>query len=224
MSTIVSSRSPMAVTRIVRAMAVALLFSLFTSPAVADSSRELLWGDTHLHTAYSFDAFLNGNRSADPDTAYRWAKGLPVIHPYHRARVRVKDPLDFLVVADHAEFLGVIRKLYYDIHDGPGAEFAQQVRDVFDSGQGGKMFAGVLPMGAVAPGDTEDPISEAGAPNLLAVGEIADGLRRDTWAYTSASADLHEEPGHFSTMMGLGLSSRPAGANLRRVVRTPADV
>lgn len=223
MSTIVSSRSLMAVTRVVRAMAVALLISLFTSPAVADSSRELLWGDTHLHTAYSFDAFLNGNRSADPDTAYRWAKGLPVIHPYHRARVRVKDPLDFLVVADHAEFLGVIRKLYYDIHDGPGAEFAQQVRDAFDSGQGGKIFAGVLPMGAVAPGDTEDPISEAGAPNLLAVGEIADGLRRDSWAETTAAADRHNEPGHFTAMIGWEWSSLPSGANLHRVVMTPAD-
>jgi hypothetical protein len=76
--------------------------------------RRLLWGDTHLHTSYSFDAFLNGNQSADPDQAYRWAKGLPVIHPYHRARVRIGTPLDFLVVSDHAEFLGGIRDIHRD--------------------------------------------------------------------------------------------------------------
>jgi len=85
---------------------------LLPALAGADESRRVLWGDTHLQPSYSFDAFLNGNRSADPDTAYRWAKGLPVIHPYHRARVQIDTPLDFLVVADHAEYLGVIRNLY----------------------------------------------------------------------------------------------------------------
>ncbi|MHC4447940.1 MAG: DUF3604 domain-containing protein, partial [Planctomycetota bacterium] len=42
------------------------------------------FGDTHLHTSYSPDAYLMGNQSADPDTAYRYAKGYPVIHPLHR--------------------------------------------------------------------------------------------------------------------------------------------
>ena len=62
------------------------------APAAGHPVRQVYFGDTHLHTSYSFDAFLNGNRSADPDTAYRWAKGLPVIHPYHRARVRIQTP------------------------------------------------------------------------------------------------------------------------------------
>ena len=39
------------------------------------AETELLWGDTHLHTSNSFDAFLRENTSADPDTAYRFAKG-----------------------------------------------------------------------------------------------------------------------------------------------------
>jgi len=209
--------------RSLRGLVVCLLFVFVTSSAFADSSRQLLWGDTHLHTAYSFDAFLNGNRSADPDTAYRWAKGLPVIHPYHRARVQVKDPLDFLVVADHAEFLGVIRKLYYDIHDGPGAKFAQQVRDAFDSGNGAAMFKGVLPVGAVEPGDTQDPISDEGAPNAFVLGDLGAKISRDTWAETTAAADRHNEPGRFTAMIGWEWSSLPSGANLHRVVMTPVD-
>ena len=71
-------------------------------------SREpnrLLWGDTHVHTSYSEAAQRPENRLADPDTAYRWAQGLPVVHPYTRARVQLKTPLDFLVVTDHAEGL-----------------------------------------------------------------------------------------------------------------------
>ena len=58
----------------------------------ADGTTQLYWGDTHLHTSNSFDAFLNLNESADPDTAYRWARGLPVLHPYTQARVRIGNP------------------------------------------------------------------------------------------------------------------------------------
>jgi hypothetical protein len=91
--------------------AAAILLATFTLPSVAGESRQLLFGDTHLHTAYSFDAYLNKNQTGDPDTAYRWARGLPVVHPYHQARVQIGTPLDFLVVSDHAELLGVIRAI-----------------------------------------------------------------------------------------------------------------
>ncbi len=53
-------------------------------PAFAAEPTQLYWGDTHLHTSYSFDAFLNLNDSADPDTAYRWARGLPVVKYRYR--------------------------------------------------------------------------------------------------------------------------------------------
>src|SRR5210317_1386153 len=74
--------------------------------------NRLYWGDTHLHTSYSPDAYLMQNRSADPDTAYRYAKGYPVVHPYHKARIQIGTPLDFLVVSDHGEFMGVIPMLF----------------------------------------------------------------------------------------------------------------
>jgi hypothetical protein len=89
-------------------------------PAAAQDSRRLLWGDTHVHTVYSADAYINNNLSGDPDTAYRYARGVPVIHPFHRARVQIDTPLDFLVISDHAEYLGVIRHIHRDgvISDG----------------------------------------------------------------------------------------------------------
>ena len=64
------------------------------APLWAAQPTQLYWGDTHLHTSYSFDAFLNHNDSADPDTAFRWARGLPVIHPYTEARVQIGTPTD----------------------------------------------------------------------------------------------------------------------------------
>ncbi|HEX4999571.1 MAG TPA: DUF3604 domain-containing protein [Terriglobia bacterium] len=70
-------------------------------------NTNLYWGDTHLHTSYSSDAYNWGNVNADPDTAYRFARGLPVIHPTLGSRVRRKQPLDFLAVTDHAEGFGL---------------------------------------------------------------------------------------------------------------------
>ena len=84
--------------------------ALFGFPASAE--KELLWGDTHLHTSYSTDAFLNQNFTVDPDAAYRFAKGLPVVHPSTGTRVQIESPLDFLVVADHAESFGVVKRAY----------------------------------------------------------------------------------------------------------------
>ena len=75
------------------------------SGAIAREPNRLLWGDTHVHTSFSADAHRLGNRSADPNTAYRWAKGLPVVDPYTQARVQLRAPLHFAIVADHAEGL-----------------------------------------------------------------------------------------------------------------------
>ena len=94
-----------------------LLVTASTVSVADDKSTlqtQVYFGDTHLHTSYSFDAFLNNNHSADPDTAYRWAKGQPVVHPYNRARVQIETPLDFLVVSDHAEMLGVMKAVRND--------------------------------------------------------------------------------------------------------------
>ncbi|HBM84755.1 MAG TPA: hypothetical protein DD459_13885, partial [Halieaceae bacterium] len=96
-----------------------LFIAALLLPILASAQEKtLLWGDTHLHTTYSSDAFANNNLLADPDTAYRYAQGLPVVHPYHHARLQIETPLDFLVVSDHAEYMGVIRHLYYNGSDG----------------------------------------------------------------------------------------------------------
>ena len=69
---------------------------------VTGQERNVYWGDTHVHTSYSNDSYGWGNVTADPETAYRFAKGLPVVHPGLGSRVRLERPLDFLAVADHS--------------------------------------------------------------------------------------------------------------------------
>ena len=79
-----------------------LLFAgcLLVSTTANAAGKQLLWGDTHLHTTYSSDAYTNNNLTAKPDVAYRYARGMPVVHPYHKARVQIETPLDFLVLTD----------------------------------------------------------------------------------------------------------------------------
>ncbi len=76
------------------------------SPYVGQSHpNRVFWGDTHVHTSHSWDAGLVGN-TLGPDEAYRFAKGQKVIASSGQP-VKLVRPLDWLVVADHAESLGV---------------------------------------------------------------------------------------------------------------------
>jgi hypothetical protein len=207
-------------------IAAVALGCLFAVPAAAEGGKRLLWGDTHLHTALSFDAFLSGNYTADPDTAYRWAKGLPVIHPGNRTRVRIGTPLDFLVVTDHAEFLGGIRDIYREGIQHQSRNplrrlayryFEWRIRRAIDSGAGRAYFRSLLPT-------QEDPLEAAGSWDPTASSPPgADVSARNAWEATLAAAEAHDAPGRFTALIGWEWSSTPGGANLHRVVVTDAD-
>jgi len=212
-----------------RALCTLLSITAVIPPTVvADAERVLLWGDTHLHTSNSFDAFLNGNMTADPEVAYRWAKGLPVVHPYHQARVRIGTPLDFLVVSDHAEFLGGIRDIYYDgiQAEDPGLIdrllywFGEwQIRRAIDGGTGPDYFRDLLPDA------TEDPAAAAASWREdvgAATPPGADVSLRNAWARLIETAEAHNDPGRFTALIGWEWSSNPGGANLHRVVMSDA--
>ncbi len=204
-----------------------LLAVLMTAaPLAAAQGKQLLWGDTHLHTSNSFDAITIGNRTIDPAAAYRYARGMPVVHPYHGARVQIGTPLDFLVVSDHAEFLGVVRHVYEDwvptkdlgVIDSVYAWFSALV---IKAGVGSKW--GPLLFGSRLP-TAEDPL-EAGE-RLQEEGFKIGGIpplpdvSRATWAATTAAADAANEPGTFSALIGWEWSSNNGGANLHRIVIT----
>ena len=91
----------MQITKSYLLVSLTLSMCAFAGPLTAQE-RNLYWGDTHVHTSYSSDAYNFGTVMTDPDTAYRFAKGLPVIHEGFGSRVRLDRPLDFLVVADHS--------------------------------------------------------------------------------------------------------------------------
>ena len=196
-------------------------------PLAALAEKQLLWGDTHLHTSYSFDAFLNNNLSADPDTAYRFAKGAPVIHPYHRARMQLSAPLDFLVVSDHAEYTGVLRDIYRNgLQDDDAGLLdsiyywytTRTIRNAVDERAGPPLFRDVLP-------ESADPRTAAASwsSNTTSRFPSPTEVVRTAWSEIIAAAEAHYEPGRFTTLLGWEWSSVPGGANLHRVVVTDAN-
>ena len=191
------------------------------------TEKQILWGDTHLHTNRSFDAFTNRNFSVGPDEAYRFARGLPVVHPGHKARVQLETPLDFLVVSDHAEFLGNIRHLYNVGIPTDGMDFFQKlrvwyvqylIRDAIKKGEGRAFFVRQLP----EPFDTpQEAISEwdlAGS-----VFPRVPILEDQAWSDIADAAEANNIPGQFSAILGWEYSLIPGGANLHRVVMTDLD-
>ena len=84
---------------------------LATGAAAQNRDRNAYFGDLHVHTKLSFDAYIFNVR-ATPDDAYRYAKG-ESIHHASGYDVRLTDaPLDFLAVTDHSEYLGVIPAMH----------------------------------------------------------------------------------------------------------------
>ena len=88
--------------------------SVEQAPAASTASEELpdavYWGDTHVHTSYSFDAGGWGN-TLDPNEAYRFARGEKVTASMGLEAQLVK-PLDLLMVADHSDNMGMVADLF----------------------------------------------------------------------------------------------------------------
>ncbi|MCZ6655828.1 MAG: DUF3604 domain-containing protein [Gammaproteobacteria bacterium] len=211
----------------IRPIAVFLLVSVLGYAAAHAAERQLLWGDTHLHTNYSFDAFLNNNLTADPDTAYRWAKGQPVIHPFNRTRVRIDTPLDFLVVSDHAELMGALRDIYYNGINQADAGILDRViqwytertvRQAIDEREGAALFVSALPKSRNA-----REAAKSWAEDVGQAFPLSDNVVEDAWRQSTDATERHYEPGKFTALVGWEWSSIPGGANLHRVVFTDAD-
>lgn len=160
--------------------------------ADVDFPVTVYWGDTHVHTAISGDAFYAGTRLG-LDDAYRFARGEEVTTSTGQ-RARLRRALDFVVLADHG--------------NNAGAAFSRDAweRDpAFRSTELGRLWAEAFAELAADPEiDGEalrtGPLLPTHRLNQIAVRHA--GFRRSVWEMITVAADRYNEPGRFTTFIG----------------------
>ena len=166
--------------------------------------KNAYFGDTHIHTRYSFDAYLMGTR-ATPDDAYAFAKGDTLQHP-SGFEMKMKKPLDFLSVTDHAFYLGAMREAAEGSGPLSELELGRVARSIKDPADSRAAFAAALGY-VVSSQDREI--------DILDDKEVA----RSAWQDIIESAERHNDPGNFTTFIGYEYTaSGPEFENLHRNV------
>ncbi len=163
-----------------------------------------LFGDTHLHTAASFDAGAFGARIT-PREAYRLARGAEITASSGQP-VKLSRPLDFLVVADHSDNMGMFPDLYAGKPEVIADPQARTWYDMIKSGKGADAALQII-MGF---GAGTLPPSMIYAPNTRAY--------KNAWEDNIAAADEYNEPGQFTALIGYEWTSNTRGNNLHRNV------
>jgi len=167
-----------------------------------DFPNQVFFGDTHLHTAYSADAGL-ALSTLTPDDAYRFAKGEQVTSSLG-VPARLNRPLDWLVVTDHAENLGLPVAMTTKDPVMQSNEWSRKISKAFEPGT----------MDAVreAYGIWYGNVTKPGAKDPMA----GTGLTESYWKKTTEAAERHNQPGTFTALIGYEWTTAPDGNNLHR--------
>ena len=179
-----------------------------------NEDRNAYFGDLHIHTRSSFDAYIfNVRRTADD--AYRFARGDTITHPSGFDMTIAGGPLDFYTVTDHAEYLGILPAM-----NTPGTELSElpRAQDMFSTDPG-RITAAFQGVGAsVRSGEVIAEMHDT---------DVMDSV----WMQNVAAADRHYVPGEFTTFAAYEYTSVAAneeqgsfaGGNLHRNVFFKGD-
>ena len=206
-------------------------FSLDNSEAskeiIKNDNRDAFFGDLHVHTMYSFDAFIFGT-TASPDDAYSYAKGAAIKHPLG-FDMQLDDPLDFYAITDHAAWLGMIRA-YADPDTKPGQlDFAADLHGLNNPEnlntntfvRRASLFANLLTGELITP--SKNPLKILGAylqeDTIYGTSAYDRETHHSAWKDIAEAAERHNNPGEFTTFIAYEFtSSGPGQSNLHRNV------
>jgi len=178
----------------------------FSPYAGRDFPTQVFWGDTHLHTGMSMDAGAFGAR-LNPEDAHRFARGEELTSSTG-LRVKLSQPLDFLVVADHSDNMGFFPRLYAGdpkmLADPTGKRWYDMVQA---GGQKGVEAAVEI---IIAFSQNKFPEALASIPGSQAY--------RSAWEQTIKAAEKYNEPGRYTAFVGYEWTSNTGGNNLHRVL------
>ena len=192
-----------------------------------NEDRNLYFGDTHVHTKYSFDAYIFGT-TASPDDAYSFAKGAPIKHPLG-FDMQLSEPLDFYAVTDHGFFLGMFEKLADTSHPASSLPGADPYHDINAPGNTGidsisrrrNAFSNFFWLSTFG-----NKFSQWRALNFknniaLSMPMFDYAVHKSAWKEIAESAQRNYEPGKFTTFIGYEFTTNSGdleGGNLHRNV------
>ncbi|QCK15438.1 DUF3604 domain-containing protein [Mangrovivirga cuniculi] len=182
--------------------------------------KDVYWGDTHNHTGNSFDVFLFGTPNSTPETAYRFAKGEEVESPTSGRPMKLTEPLDFLVVADHAEMLGAFTLLYDNNPEVANTKSGKKFLEINPDKNNEEGLQKIYDILNYA-GFDEPNEADLGSKDLM--NDLGGENRKEAWYRYIETAERHNNPGTFTTLIGWEWSSNAGGANLHRVIFMPQD-
>jgi len=192
-----------------------ILTSVLMVPAAATGAgneenplRNVYYGDTHVHTAYSLDAYLGGTRMTPAD-AYRFARGEAIVvnGKPHRLRRR----LDFAAVTDHAEYLGEMQAALNPGSPGHQQPQIQELISLTDVAKRRDWFLEYVVSN-----------NRGAKPGHLPF-YPGEEVVKNGWKFMLAAAEEFYEPGSFTTFPAFEWSSAPGGANLHRNILYRSD-
>jgi hypothetical protein len=161
--------------------------------------REAYFGETHVHTSWSFDAYIFGNMVTGPEDAYKYAKGEPIKHPLGYD-VKITTPLDWMGVTDHSEYAGVVR-----LSNDPSSPLSKmpiadqlKVKDPADI-QRIYLWLGTSMI-------KMQPVKELVDPKIAG----------NVWKANNAAADQANQPGKFTAFCSYEWTSNPDYSNMHR--------
>jgi hypothetical protein len=178
-------------------------FAASAAHAQRNPERDAYFGETHIHTSWSVDAWVMGNRMTGPDDALKYAQGQTIKHPLGYD-IKIETPLDFMGVTDHAEYVGVTREA-----NTPGSLVSKLpeaqpmiMKDPNSTAEQNRVFSYLLKLAA------SPPVKAFMNPKITST----------VWKENVRIADENNHPGKFTAFCSYEWTSMPGNRNLHRNV------
>jgi hypothetical protein len=163
--------------------------------------RNAYFGEEHIHTSWSLDAWVMGNRITSPDDALKYAQGQTIKHPLGYD-IHIETPMDFMGVTDHSEYVGVTKQA-----NTPGSYVSKLpeaqpliMKNPNDPAEQQKVFLYLLSL-------TSKPPIKAFMDPKVAV---------PVWRENVKYAEENNHPGKFTAFCSYEWTSMPNNRNLHR--------
>jgi Protein of unknown function (DUF3604) len=163
--------------------------------------RNAYFGEEHIHTSWSVDAWIFGNRITGPDDAYKYAQGQTIKHPLGYD-IKIDTPMDFMGVTDHSEYVGVTKEA-----NTPGSTVSKMpeaqpliMQDPNSAADQQKVFLYLLSL------TSKPPIKAFMTPAVAGT----------VWQETIKAAEENNHPGRFTAFCSYEWTSMPNNRNLHR--------